>query len=533
MSFNSTPIEEIPVIRDALVKGFASGKTKNVQYRKDQLIHLSYLLHENRSRFVESLAIDLKRPALETDFLEIDGTIAEVREAYTNVEKWSKPESPAFSLNWFSMNPKIRKEPKGVVLIIGPFNVPLWCLLGPLAGAIAAGNTVAIKPSEMTPMTADVIAELFPKYLDPEVVRVVKGGIPQTSKLLEYPWGHICYTGSQRVAKIIGVAAAQTLTPVTFELGGKSPVIVDTSADLKLAARRILWGKCANAGQLCVAPDYVLVLREVEEQFIRELQQVYTAFFGSDPAKSDSISRIVSPQHTLRIKNLVESTKGNILIGGQIDVNERYVAPTIVTDVPGDDSLMTDEIFGPVLPIISVDSLNQAIGFINSRDHPLVLYIFSEDKKVKEKVFSSTNSGGAVANDVVILPAAAGLPFGGIGASGFGYTTGKWGFNTFTHFRGTLDVPSWLDKVVLGSRFPPYTDKKLADLKKNLNDTLPLRPGTRPVTALKRRWGWWILLALLSAIGALRKKRFVAANICRAAGRKSIGRGGLSQSCDE
>ncbi|CAL1698986.1 unnamed protein product [Somion occarium] len=486
MSSSSTPVEEISKIREALVKGFASGKTKNVQYRKEQLIHLGYLLHENRDRFVETLATDLGRPTLEADFLEINGTISEVQEAYKNVEKWSKPESPPFTLNWFFMRPKIRREPKGVVLIIGPFNFPLWCLLGPLAGAIAAGNTVALKPSEMSSATADLIAELIPKYLDPEVVSVVKGGIPQTSKLIEYPWGHICYTGSQRVAKIIGTAAAQSLTPVTFELGGKSPVIVDKSADLKLAARRILWGKCANAGQICVAPDYLLVLREVEEPFIKELRAVYNSYFGANPAKSDSLSRIISPQHAARIKKLVDETKGNIITGGEVDVDQRYVAPTIVRDVANDDSLMSEEIFGPVLPIIPVDSVDEAIKFINSRDHPLVLYIFAQDRKVKEKVFASTNSGGAVANDVVLHPAAAGLPFGGVGASGSGYTTGKWGFNTFTHFRATLDVPGWLDKIALSHRFPPYTDKKLADLKKVVSYKLPPRPGTHAVTASKR-----------------------------------------------
>ncbi|CAL1703311.1 unnamed protein product [Somion occarium] len=508
MSFYSTPIEEIPAIREALVKGFASGKTKNVLFRKTQLIQLAYLLQDNRERFIETLAIDLKRPVLESNFLEINGTIAEAYEAFSRIEEWTKPEKPHFDLNWFFMRPEVRKEPKGVVLIIGPFNFPLWCLLGPLAGALAAGNTVLLKPSELSSATADLVAELIPKYLDPDVVRVVRGGVPQATKLLEYPWGHLCYTGNGRVAKIIGAAAAQTLTPVTFELGGKSPVIIDKSADLELAARRVMWGKCANAGQICVSPDYVLVHRDVEEAFIKEVRKVHTKSFGPHPEKSDSLSRIISPHHASRIKALVDNTKGNVILGGEVNVEERYVAPTVVRDLDGDDSLLSEEIFGPVLPIVKVNDVDDAINFITSRDHPLALYIFTQDKKVKEKILSSTNSGAAVVNDVSIHALAAGMPFGGVGASGSGgYTTGKWGFNTFTHFRTTLDVPSWLDKIALGSRFPPYTDVKLQDLMTLAKYKLPPRPAPGSIVAPQRRWKLWAALAVAGAIAAFLKQR--------------------------
>ncbi|KAK7685554.1 hypothetical protein QCA50_011421 [Cerrena zonata] len=510
MTFETTPIEDIPKIREDLIKGFASGKTKDLKYRRDQLIHLAYLLKENRDRFVEALASDLHRPVLESDFLDLNATLSEIKECFNNVNKWAKPESPPFALNWFFMKPHTRKEPKGVVLVIGPFNFPVWCLIGPCASAIAAGNTVVLKPSEMCPSVASLIAELVPKYLDPDVVRVVNGSIPETTKLLEYQWGHVCYTGSQRVAKIIGVAAAKTLSPVTLELGGKSPVVIDSTADLKTAARRILWGKCANAGQICVAPDYVLVLREVEEAFIAELTAVYAEYFPGDLAKSDGYSRIVSPVHAARIKKMVDETKGKIILGGEIDAEERYIAPTIVRDVPKDDSLMSEEIFGPVLPIISVGSLDEAIETINGGDHPLVLYVFTKDKKVKEKVFAGTQSGAAVANDVLIHVGASGLPFGGIGGSGSGATTGVWGFNTFSHFRASIDVPGWMDALVLKNRFPPYTDTKMRTLRQLQGDKLPPRPGTSAaLAAAKRRWGFWTLLALLGVISALLKKRLI------------------------
>ncbi|KAI0078566.1 NAD-aldehyde dehydrogenase [Panus rudis PR-1116 ss-1] len=478
MSFKSTPVEEIPSLRDALYKGFATGKTKSIQYRKQQLAQLAYLIHDNKARFRDALATDLRRHTLESDFLEITGTVSEVMEQYNNVEKWSKAEKADFSLNWFAMNPTIRKEPKGVVLIIGPFNFPMWCLLPPLAAAIAAGNAAMIKPSELSSATADLIAELIPQYMDPDIVRVVVGGVPQVTKLIEFPWDHIMYTGSQRVAKIIAAAAAKHLTPTTMELGGKSPVIVDSSADLKVAARRIMWGKTANAGQICVAPDYILVVKDVEHDLVKELQEIYRQYFGPDPAKSDSLSRIITSNHAARIKKLVDETRGNIVAGGEINVDEKYVSPTIVKDVPKDDSLMSEEIFGPVLPIIAVNNIDEAIEYVNTKEHPLVLYVFTKDRKVKEKIFDNTRSGAAIANDVVIHPAAAGLPFGGIGASGSGYTTGKFAFNTFTHLRASLDNPAWVDSVALGPRFPPYTDDKMKALSKVMSYKLPPRVVT-------------------------------------------------------
>ncbi|CAL1697398.1 unnamed protein product [Somion occarium] len=500
-SFTSTPLEDIPEIRDALLKGFGSGKTKSIKYRKEQLLQLAYLLKDNHQRFLDALAKDLGRPALETDFTEMTATLGDIYDSYNNVGKWAKDEKAPFSVLWYFMNPTVRKEPKGVVLIIGPFNFPILCLLMPLACALAAGNTVLLKPSELSTAVSDLVAELVPKYFEPGLVRVVQGGIPQTSKLIEYPWGHICYTGSPRVARIIAHAAANTLTPVTFELGGKNPTIVDAKGDLKLAARRILWGRNVNAGQACTAPEYVLVMRSVEEEFIKELQNTYATYYENDPSGSKSFSRIITQEHASRIAHLLSETKGKIVAGGEVDTENKYIAPTIVRDVPPDDSLMSEEIFGPVLSIIPVDNIDEAIAFAHARDKPLAVYIFTSDKKVKEKVIENTSSGAVFVNDVLIHPGATGLPFGGIGLSGYGCMTGKWGFNTFTHFRALLDSPGYLDTLALWPRFPPYTDEKYHKIRSLSAFKLPPRPGN--AEAPRRKWGLYALFAMFGAVVAV------------------------------
>ncbi|TFK48922.1 NAD-dependent aldehyde dehydrogenase [Heliocybe sulcata] len=439
-----TPVDEIEPIYSTLDKGFRSGKTKSIAYRKQQLVNLGYLVKDNAERFQEAFKADLGRPVLENSFLELDSTITEIKQAISGVDKWAKTERPPFSLTWSPMRPAIRKEPKGVCLIIVPFNYPLWLAMSPLAGAIAAGNAVVLKPSELTPAIGVLLAELFPKYMDPELYRVVNGAIPETSKLLELSWGHILYTGSGRVAKIVAAAAAKTLTPVSLELGGKSPVVVDSKCDLASGVKRLLWGKVANAGQTCVAPDYVLVQKDFQDTFINALTEAYNSFYPEGPAQSDSVSHIISTGHTERIKRLIDNTQGTVVLGGQVDIETKFVAPTVVRDVKGDDSLMSEEIFGPVLPVVPVDNVEEAIAFINSRDHPLVIYMMSQDSGFKSKVLDNTQSGAAVANEYILHCATENLPFGGLGPSGSGgYHTGKFGFDMFTHLRATLDSPSW------------------------------------------------------------------------------------------
>ncbi|THH00936.1 hypothetical protein EW026_g1673 [Hermanssonia centrifuga] len=498
-----TPVEDIPKIHEDLRKGFRSGKTKSIAYRKEQLAGLAYMIKDNTERFQDALKADLGRPPIESDLLDISAALSEAKDAYDNVEKWAKPEKARWDFNWFAMKPTIRKEPKGVVMIIAPFNFPMLLMLGHLASAIAAGNAVLMKPSELCQATNQLIADLVPQYLDSDLYRVVNGDVPVTTKLLELRWDHILYTGGGRVAKIVCAAAAKHLTPVTTELGGKSPVIIDPKCDMKLAARRIFWGKIANAGQVCVAPDYVLIPRDAQDHFIQEVQDIYKTFYPTDPATSDSYSRIISEGHTARIKRYIDETKGEIIIGGEVDVGKKYIAPTVVKNVPFDDSLMDEEIFGPVLPIVPVKDLDEAIEVVNSRDHALSLYVFTQDPAFKAKVFDNTQSGSAVANEVVIHVGATGLPFGGIGPSGSGYHTGKYGFDVFTHHRGTLDNPGWVDTLILKGRYPPYTPEKIRNLRKAFNVSMPPRPGTKA----GKRWGLWLVFALLGTISAVLMKR--------------------------
>lgn len=415
-----TPLDEIEKIHTELRAGFQSGRLKSVAYRKYQLLQLAYLIKDNEKRIQEAMRLDLGRPKLESQFMEINSTLGEVMTAYHNVEKWAQPEKPSFSMNYTFFRPVIYKKSKGLVLIISPFNYPLWLTFTPLVGALSAGNTAVVKPSESTPAMSALLAELLPQYVDQDLVRVVNGAIPETTKLLELQWDHILYTGSPRVAKIVSAAAAKHLTPVTLELGGKSPVIIDPDCDLLLSAKRVLWGKAVNAGQTCVAPDYILVPRSFQDKLVEALKTCKESFYPEDakPTSEGTYSRIVSPQAFNRIKRLLDMTKGTIVFGGETDEATKYMALTVVRDVKPDDSLMSDEIFGPVLPIVPVEDVDEAIAFVNSRDHPLALYIFSQNQQFKDKVLSNTQSGAAVVNETMIHPAADGLPFGGIGNSG-------------------------------------------------------------------------------------------------------------------
>ncbi|KAF8137586.1 NAD-dependent aldehyde dehydrogenase [Boletus edulis] len=453
--FAYTPIDEIPRIHADLRKSFRAGTLKSIEARRTQILQLAYLLQDNYDRFKTTFAQDLGRPSLEAAFLELNSTIGDCKIAYDRVDKWARTESAPFNVNFAAFRPVIRKEPKGVVLSISPFNYPVWLALGPMIGAIAAGNCFVLKPSELSPATSGLIAELIPKYMDPGVVRVVFGAVPETTKLLELPWDHILYTGNGRVARIVCAAAAKTLSPVSLELGGKSPVVIDPRCDLKTAAKRIMWGKCVNAGQTCVAPDYILVQEDAQDMVIQALKEAHDEFYPNGAAASPDFSHIINQMHFNRVRGLLEKTSGTAVFGGQTDEARLFVAPTVVKGVKGDDSLMSEELFGPVLPVVPVKDVDEAIEFINERDHPLALYVFSQDSSFKNKVFDNTQSGTAVANDTLIHCATDGLPFGGIGASGSGHHGRKFTFDMFTHLRASLDSPSWID-IILGSRFPPY-----------------------------------------------------------------------------
>ncbi|KAK0480714.1 NAD-aldehyde dehydrogenase [Armillaria novae-zelandiae] len=508
-TLNYTPVDEIDKIHAELSDTFKSGKVQPIAYRKYVLLQLGYLLKDNVARFEDAMMADLGKPKVEVTFTEIGPSLSEIKEAYSNVEKWAKPEKPGFSMTYTPMRRVIYKQGKGIVLIISPFNYPVNMSFGPVASAIAAGNTVVFKPSEQTPATSSLLAELFLKYIDPSVIRVVNGGVAETSKLLEHPWGHILFTGSGRVGRIIASAAGKTLTPVTLELGGKSPVFIDPKCDLPMAARRIFWGKIVNAGQSCVAPDYILVPKDFQDKFIKALKATNDTFYPTTEDEANSVGRLVSPQAYKRLSSLLKSTKGTIAFGGKLDEATKYIQPTVVRDVSFDDPLMSEELFGPILPIVPVDNIDEAIKFVNAHDHPLALYVFTQDNELKTKIVNSTQSGAVCMNETMTHVAAEGLPFGGTGPSGSGHHNGKFGFDTFTHTRASLDPPGWLDKI-LSSRYPPYTDKKLNTLSW-LFPSLPARPKGPPAPTGSHSFTTWFLLALATVFaGVLTKKKISA-----------------------
>jgi aldehyde dehydrogenase (NAD+) len=349
----------------------------------------------------------------------------------------------------------IEPEPKGVVLIIAPWNYPLSMVVAPLVGAVAAGNCAAMKPSEITTHTSTALAAILPRYLDKDAFAVVEGGVPETTELLEQKFDHILYTGNERVAQIVMTAAAKHLTPVTLELGGKSPCIIDKSADIEVAASRIAWGKFINAGQTCVAPDHVLVHRDVATQFIDAITRRIKDFYGEDASQSPDYCRIASERHAARFARLLEGQK--IHHGGRVDVASRFVEPTIVLDPPVDSALMTEEIFGPVLPVITVDEMHHAIKFVADRPKPLALYVFTKSKALEDAVLDRISAGSVCINDAVIFMVSPELPFGGVGNSGMGRYTGWYGFETFSHMRPVMKRSFRFDAPI---RYPPYTEKK-------------------------------------------------------------------------
>ncbi|KAI0706421.1 aldehyde dehydrogenase [Earliella scabrosa] len=499
-----TAIEDIPKIHATAREAFASGRTQSIEFRKAQIAQVGYLLKDNEDRFKDALKSDLGRPYQETELFDIGPVLAEVHMGYHNVDKWVKPERTAFSINWTPMSPKFCPEPKGVILIISPFNFPAFLLLSPLVSAIAAGNAAVLKPSEQTPAFSQLLAELLPKYLDPELFHVINGGVPETTKMLELPWDH----SNGRVGRIIATAAAKHLTPVTLEVR-KNPVVIDPRVDVKMAARRILWGRFSNAGQICLSPEYVLVPEHFQDTLVAAFKEAYESFYPEGPENSQSFSRIVTRVHAERIKRLIDTTKGTIVLGGGADVEKRYIAPTVVRDVKADDSLLSEEIFGPVLAIVPVKDLDESIAFIRAREYPLAVYVFTHDPEFEKKVFRNTKSGAAVTNETVISAGVPGLPVGGIGPSGYGYYTGKHCFEQFSHFRVSLKNPGWVDKVAFGFRYPPYKP----DYKKYLraiNAALPPRPGKQSVLGgAAKRWAFWLLFALVgaSSVALMRSRR--------------------------
>ncbi|XP_043490904.1 aldehyde dehydrogenase, dimeric NADP-preferring isoform X3 [Polistes fuscatus] len=444
---------------------YFSGKTRPLTWRIKQLRQMIRMMEECTPKFLSALATDLGRSKFESTILEINFTIQDVKHAIYNIKDWAAVEKPAKAMVNILDGVEIQKDPYGVVLIIGAWNYPVQLVLAPLIGAIAAGNCVIIKPSEIAQATANLLAEIIPKYLDTECYRVIIGGVAETTELLKQRFDYIFYTGSTNVGKIVREASNKYLTPVTLELGGKSPVYIDNSADICIAAKRILWGKFINVGQTCIAPDYVLCSKEVQNKFLEEARKILKEWYGDNPKESTDFCRIINENHLQRLKNYL-SGNGKVAIGGDYDLAEKYISPTVLIDVRPTDPVMQDEIFGPILPIINVDNAYEAIRFINSRDAPLVLYIFSKDKGVQNLIINQTNSGSVCVNDTLSQYCVDTLPFGGVGNSGMGAYHGKYSFDTFVHKKGCL-IKNFniIGEKLASCRYPPYTDRKLSLLQ--------------------------------------------------------------------
>lgn len=439
---------------------FRTDRTRPIGWRKAQLRRLLDMLGENEDRIVDALKADLGRPKAEGVLGEIQYLQSEIEDALKHLADWMEPEYCSTPMFVMPATAWRKPEPLGVVLVIAPWNYPIQLALAPLIGALSAGNCVVLKPSEVTVASSALLAELIPRYLDPECVAVVEGGVKEATALLEQRWDHIFYTGGERVGKIVMTAAAKHLTPVTLELGGKSPCIVDESANIKVSARRIIWGKKLNAGQTCIAPDYVLVTEAAKQPLIAAMKATISEFFPGDPKDSPDYSRIVNEHHFDRLCALMKD--GTVIAGGETDRETRYIAPTLLDEVSPDAPLMREEIFGPLLPIVTVKDTDEAIDFVNDRAKPLALYVFTKDKRIQDRVLSRTSSGGACVNDVVQHFFVDGLGFGGVGTSGQGAYHGKHSFDVFSHFKGVLDKATFVDPSM---RYPPYNDRQLKLLR--------------------------------------------------------------------
>jgi aldehyde dehydrogenase (NAD+) len=432
---------------------FGTSKTKDVDFRLTQLRALRQAVVEHQDAVIAALKADLGKPEPEAYLTEI-GVTKEIDYAIKHLRVWAKPQKVSLPLEQLPGSARIYAEPLGVTLIIGPWNYPFHLMILPLVGAIAAGNCALLKPSELAPHTSRVLAELIQATFDPAYITVIEGGLEVSQALLDQKFDHIFFTGGTAIGKIVMAAAAKHLTPVTLELGGKSPCIVDADIQVTYAARRIVWGKFLNAGQTCIAPDYLLVDRRVKPALLEAMQVAIREFYGDDPAQSPDYARIVNLRHFSRLANLLQD--GTVVIGGEKNPDDRYIAPTLLDQVSPEAQVMQDEIFGPILPVLDYDSLEEAIAFVNSKAKPLALYLFSKNRQVQQQVLRETSSGGACINDTVMQVAASTLPFGGVGESGIGSYHGKAGFDIFSHRKSVLHKSFWLD---LNWRYPPYQGK--------------------------------------------------------------------------
>jgi len=457
----STDIATIAPLVQGLRASFDTGETRPALWRKGQLDQIARMMDDHAEDFLAALKADLGKPALEARITDVSIVKNEALLAKKHLHAWMRPQRVRTPLEQQPASARVLREPLGVVLIIAPWNYPVQLLLSPLVGAIAAGNCVVLKPSEVTPHVSELLGRLVPRYLDTSCVALVQGGAEETRALLQQRFDHILYTGNGTVARIVMEAAAQQLTPVTLELGGKSPCIVDRDVEMEVCARRIAWGKFLNAGQTCIAPDYVLVHETRERDLLEALKRALREFYGDDPKRSSDFGRIVNERHHRRLAVLLKD--GEIVVGGETDESDRYIAPTILRNVSPQAPIMNDEIFGPILPVLTIRSIDEAIRFVNARPKPLALYVFTRDPKVEEEVLSRTSSGGACVNATLWHLANSNLPFGGVGPSGMGAYHGRDSFETFSHRKSVVTKSTRLDPKIA---YPPYTKLKTEILKR-------------------------------------------------------------------
>ncbi|KLT71403.1 MULTISPECIES: aldehyde dehydrogenase [Flavobacterium] len=429
----------------------------DIGYRKETLKKLLYNIQKSEDLIVKALYDDFKKPEFEAVLTETNYVISELKDTIRNIRNWAKPKPVFPSLLNFPSTDYIFKEPYGNVLVIAPWNYPFQLALCPLISAVAAGNRVVLKPSELTPHTSAIIAKIIQKTFHVNHVEVFEGGVEVSNKLLAQRWDYIFFTGSVAVGKIVAKAAAENLTPVTLELGGKNPCIIDETADLKLAAKRIVWGKFINAGQTCIAPDYILIQKNMKINFISFLMQEITKAYGKKIEKSPDFARIVNTKNWLRLANMIDPER--VLFGGETDANALYISPTLIEEPSLDSAVMKEEIFGPILPILTYETEEDIKNVISRYEKPLAFYVFSDNKSFAKKLITTYSFGGGCINDTVIHFSNKRLPFGGVGHSGIGAYHGQLSFDIFSHHKGVVKKANWLD---LPMRYAPYKEKLVA-----------------------------------------------------------------------
>lgn len=446
-------------LTEAQKQFFETGRTRDLAFRICQLQLLADAMRKNETVLEEALKKDLGKSAFESYATEIGFVLADIRYTIQNLQKWSAPKRVRTPLYLFPGKSKIQKEPYGSVLILGPYNYPVQLLAEPLVGAIAAGNCAVLKPSELTPHVSEAMYQIVHSTFKEEYIACVEGGVEVNQELLSQKFDYIFFTGSERVGRIVMKAAAENLTPVTLELGGKSPVIIEKTANIKEAARRIAWGKLMNAGQTCVAPDYVLVDESRKQQFLTEMKTAFSHLYGKEIKKNPDFGRIVNEWHMERLQKILEQDAKYLFCGGEADTLQRYIEPAIL-DLGKDQNAasMQEELFGPILPVLSYHKLEDAVRFVNKRAKPLALYLFTKKRSAEKFVLERVSSGGVCVNDTISHLINPDLPFGGVGASGMGQYHGKYSFDTFTHEKSVFYKPADWNLPVC---YPPFTKGKM------------------------------------------------------------------------